>query len=109
MPLEARAGAERHDRHAGVVRVREHRGHLCRRLGIDDHVRPVRHVVAQVGGVLVERGLTVVDAALVRDEPQQVRAKHGRSVCQAVRAAASAMRPSRIATRRGARAASPAS
>ena len=75
--FEARAGAERHDGHAGGVRIREHGRHLLGRLREDDDVGAVRRVIREVGGVLVEHRLAVADAALVRNEPEQLRTEVG--------------------------------
>ena len=72
MPFEARACTERHDRHADGVRVLEHGRHLFGRLGEDDDVGPMRSVVAEVTCVLVEDGVAVAYAALVRNEPEQL-------------------------------------
>ena len=88
--LEARARAERHDGHAGAVRVREHGRDLGGRLREDDDVRAVRRVIREIGRVLVEHRLAVVHAALVGDQPEQVapqvrRHRHGASLSSARR------------------------
>ncbi len=72
MALEARAGAEGHDRHPRLVRECEDGRYLMHRLGEDDDVGPVRLVVREVGRVLVEHRVAVADASFVGDQSQQV-------------------------------------
>ena len=77
VPFEARSGAERHDRHAGRVRVLEHSRNFFGRFREDDDVGAMRRVIGEVAGVLVEDRVAVADAAFVRDEPEQLRAQIG--------------------------------
>ena len=77
MPFEARAGAERHDRHTGGVRILEHGRHLGGRLRVHDDIGALSCVVGEVARVLVEHRVTVAHATLVRNEPQQFRAEIG--------------------------------
>ena len=78
VPFEARARTERHDRHADGVGVLEHGRNLRGRLGEDDDVGTMRSVVAEVACVLVEDRVAVADAALVRNELEQLSAQIGR-------------------------------
>jgi hypothetical protein len=75
MPFEARACTERHDRYADGVGVLEDGRDLFRRLGEDDDVRTLRSVVAEVTCVLVQDGVAIAHAALVRNKPEQLGAQ----------------------------------
>ena len=69
--LEARPGAEGHDRHSLRRREGEHAGDLVRALGEDDDVGPSRRVQAQVAAMLVEHRVAVDDAPLVGQELEE--------------------------------------
>jgi hypothetical protein len=78
VPLDARPRSERDDRHTPCVRELEYPRHFIHGSRIDDDVRPVRPVQAEVGGVEIEDGFPDADAALVRDELQERRSEDPR-------------------------------
>ena len=76
--LEARSGAESRHGHARAVGVFEDSRDLLCRLRVDDDVGPPWRVMAQICAVLLEHGLDVAHAALVRHEAEQLGAEIGR-------------------------------
>jgi hypothetical protein len=75
VPFEARACTERHDRYPDGVGVLEDGRDLLRRLGEDDDVGAMRSVVGEITCVLVQDGVAIAHAALVRNEPEQLGAQ----------------------------------